>query len=282
MSSMDTHDRSGPSADQQALLDMLNGKPDRRLRCTEQTKNFRSVEQNVWEPFPCNNVLASDGSCFNMAAHLTPAELDELDDYAGSEHSMTLIDNTGMAAPTMTPDQQALFNRLSGGPDTLPSGTPLTARQQLLTWLQGPVATPVPVRESPLPGQELQIVKFEKDYGEEYETRTATTSLESATSISSRVMGGAASPMTEMHKPVLDIDMPVKAIESSTPGHYHLYIDKELSWEDYELLLRTLAAVGIIEPGYLDASVMRQHTSVRLPWVRKDAATLANESVKTF
>lgn len=73
------------------------------------------------------------------------------------------------------------------------------------------------------------------------------------------------------HKPVLDIDMPVRVVDSSTPGHHHLYIDKEMSWKKYRQLLKALVKAGIVEEGYLGASVERGFTGVRLPWVKKGA-----------
>lgn len=73
-----------------------------------------------------------------------------------------------------------------------------------------------------------------------------------------------------MHRPILDIDFPIYAIPSSTPGHYHLYIDKPMSKSDYMKLLATLAEVGIIEQGYYNASRMRGYTMVRLPGVKKE------------
>ena len=71
------------------------------------------------------------------------------------------------------------------------------------------------------------------------------------------------------HRPILDIDMAAHLIPSSTPGHFHLYIDKVMPWKDYEKLLLVLAEVGIIEYGYAQASIDRQYTAVRLPWIRK-------------
>lgn len=73
------------------------------------------------------------------------------------------------------------------------------------------------------------------------------------------------------HAPVLDIDVPARMVPSSTPGKHHLYIDVEMSWEQYERLLHVLADVGIIERGYLGASKERKFTAVRLPWIKKKA-----------
>jgi hypothetical protein len=72
-----------------------------------------------------------------------------------------------------------------------------------------------------------------------------------------------------LHAPTLDIDLPCMLVESSTPGHYHLYIDKAMPWEDYARLLNVLADVGIIERGYADASLRRGASFLRRPGVTK-------------
>lgn len=72
-----------------------------------------------------------------------------------------------------------------------------------------------------------------------------------------------------MHKVVLDIDMPVVVVPSSTPGHHHLMIDKELDWGHYQGLLVALAEAGLISHGYRNHSVRDGFTAVRLPWIKK-------------
>jgi hypothetical protein len=71
------------------------------------------------------------------------------------------------------------------------------------------------------------------------------------------------------HKPVLDIDMGCLLIDSSTPGHHHLIIDKPMPWSDYSKLLEVLGEVGILEPGYVHASLEREQSWVRTPWTPK-------------
>lgn len=73
------------------------------------------------------------------------------------------------------------------------------------------------------------------------------------------------------HRPVLDIDFPMAIVPSTTPGHGHLYLDKVLTWSQYVKLLEVLAEVGVLEDGYVQASIAREFTSVRLPWVKKPA-----------
>ena len=72
-----------------------------------------------------------------------------------------------------------------------------------------------------------------------------------------------------MHRPVLDIDFPAALIPSSTPGHFHLYLDKQMNFATYVILLDALAAAGVIEKGYASVSKARGYTSARLPWVKK-------------
>jgi len=72
-----------------------------------------------------------------------------------------------------------------------------------------------------------------------------------------------------LHIPILDIDMPAMLLKSSTYGHYHLYIDKPMSWENYCKLLDVMAEVGILEPGYVSVSKKRKRTQVRTPWTKK-------------
>jgi hypothetical protein len=127
----------------------------------------------------------------------------------------------------------------------------------------------------PLDGQALARTDFSNsangDYGNDHE---GVADLADANLITSIVDAGPLSHLGRDcadHKVVIDVDLPVTMIESSTPGHCHLFIDKAMDWPTYLALLEALAAAGIIEPGYLNAARRRGHTAVRLPWVRKDA-----------
>lgn len=71
------------------------------------------------------------------------------------------------------------------------------------------------------------------------------------------------------HAPVLDIDFPAAVYPSTTPGKFHLWLDKRVPHDKYMALLDALADAGIIEPGYADVSKKRGYTAVRLPWVEK-------------
>lgn len=105
-------------------------------------------------------------------------------------------------------------------------------------------------------------IDWEKQYALSDDHRTETE-LENAEVISSEVRG------TSMHTVMLDIDMPCFAIPSSTPNCYHLYIDKQLTWEQYMKLIEVLGEVGILQSGYVAATQMRKASFLRPPWVQK-------------
>jgi hypothetical protein len=96
--------------------------------------------------------------------------------------------------------------------------------------------------------------------------REKATSLDDAHVISSRYNNGQA-----RHALVIDIDHPSWLVPSTTPGHYHLYVDVPggIPHETYLYLLGALAQAGVIEQGYNSASHERGHSDVRLPWVQK-------------
>lgn len=74
------------------------------------------------------------------------------------------------------------------------------------------------------------------------------------------------------HYPAIDIDVPFEKVDSTNTekhGGGHLFIDVELTWNEYRLLLHTLATLGIVEPGYVAAAEMRGATFVRKPGEQK-------------
>lgn len=120
-------------------------------------------------------------------------------------------------------------------------------------------------RTAPLKGQVLRRVVKWRGPGYDGQDYEATLDINEASVTTSQVAG-----LPDIHKPVLDIDLPVKVVPSTTKGHFHLYIDKEMSWKKYLKLLDVLVEVGIIEDGYAGASEQRGFTAVRLPWVKKE------------
>lgn len=73
------------------------------------------------------------------------------------------------------------------------------------------------------------------------------------------------------HVLAIDVDYPTYLVESSTEGHYHLYVDVPggIPHEKYMRLLDALADAGVIQKGYAKVSKERGHSDLRLPWVAK-------------
>jgi len=118
----------------------------------------------------------------------------------------------------------------------------------------------------------LRVVRFtsanplQDEYDGDDEDTVTTTDLEEATVVSSDM----TTKDGYYHQPVIDFDIPVRLVPSSTPGHSHLYIDTPTSGAAYFQLLRALVDCGYVQPGYADASERRGHSDVRLPWIKKE------------
>lgn len=82
-----------------------------------------------------------------------------------------------------------------------------------------------------------------------------------------------------MHAPVIDFDIPIKAVPSSQMGHWHLYIESTCTAEEHFEILDTLAKAGFVEQGYADASRKKGFSAVRPPGVIKPGA---DESVASL
>lgn len=99
------------------------------------------------------------------------------------------------------------------------------------------------------------------------EKRIEVEDLEAATLVGSKMLPwpwGEDDDET-LHMPVIDIDFEASLVPSRTSGHFHLYLNRSMSWERYVVLLQALAQAGIIEWGYYHASIMRGQTFVRWP-----------------
>lgn len=105
----------------------------------------------------------------------------------------------------------------------------------------------------------------------------ATSDLAEANVVSSELKAGGLKAdggnlvRVPRHAVLLDLDYPAYLIESSTPGHHHLYLDVPggVKHEDYMELLALLGRIGVIEEGYAEVSIKRGHSDLRLPWVTK-------------
>lgn len=85
-------------------------------------------------------------------------------------------------------------------------------------------------------------------------------------------------PPVFKHLVAVDLDIPAVLVPSSTLGHSHLIIDKELTWPQYRKLLEVLGEVGILEEGYVAASLRRNTTHIRAPWFPKEWPPTAQQT----
>lgn len=108
----------------------------------------------------------------------------------------------------------------------------------------------------------------DREYDPDAPDCEAVDGVEDANVVSS-LERGADPKANPIHYPVLDIDRPCVLVESSTPGHYHLYIDVAVGDGAYWAMCEAMAEAQILQPGYVAASKRRGYTSVRLPWIRK-------------
>lgn len=131
-------------------------------------------------------------------------------------------------------------------------------------------------RTLPFPGQiMLQDVEFNSPGYEDWgglDDIPQTQDVNEANAITSATVTGK-------HKLVIDIDFPMYIVPSSTPGHGHLYIDKEIEWPRLVEILGALADAGIVEEGYAAASIDQGFTTVRAPWTKKSEGEVVAVSV---
>lgn len=119
-----------------------------------------------------------------------------------------------------------------------------------------------------LPHVMYKDVVFADDYGSATRTDRCRTMLEYDAEIVSSKLDDKLFG-TAMHAPCIDLDIPAALVPSSTPGHFHLYIDKVMPWRKYKRLLKAMVKAGLVEEGYYKVSCRRKETHLRVPWVRK-------------
>lgn len=119
----------------------------------------------------------------------------------------------------------------------------------------------------PIEGQiMLTGVEFDTGYEDTLANLEQTADPEKANAITSAAADGSG------HKLIIDVDFPVHAVPSSTPGHFHLYIDKIISFDHLVGILHAMSDAGIVEPGYAGAVEDQGFATVRAPWTKKENA----------
>lgn len=111
---------------------------------------------------------------------------------------------------------------------------------------------------------ELDDPEVNPNYADD--NRYEVADLNSANLISSEL---AYASLKGDHMPVLDIDYDAHLEPSSTPGHFHLYLNRTITWEQYKKLLDVMGEIGLLEPGFVKLSKERGASYVRKPGHKK-------------
>lgn len=69
--------------------------------------------------------------------------------------------------------------------------------------------------------------------------------------------------------PIIDLDFNFRIEESSTPGHYHIYLDVPMGRVKFTALMLVLWWTHCVEMGYAVWSIRRMGNFVRLPGTEK-------------
>jgi hypothetical protein len=120
-------------------------------------------------------------------------------------------------------------------------------------------------------GVEIQAAYFtsEKEglsdsVGRVYDESLAEKVNKDANVITSKIRG-----KKNKHKIILDLDYEAALIPTSTPGHYHLMIDKDLDTLQYAEFIEVCHRVGLIADGNMSQWNRELTQFLRLPTVRK-------------
>lgn len=82
--------------------------------------------------------------------------------------------------------------------------------------------------------------------------------------------------------PPLPIDATLTLVPSTSPGHFHLYIEKELRWDDYLRLLKAFVKAGLVEKAYCRSAARRGMTMLVKPGMRNPRKPLPNDLAPPF
>ena len=68
-----------------------------------------------------------------------------------------------------------------------------------------------------------------------------------------------------LHLAMFDVDIDAMLVPSRTPGHWHLYFDRRLTWRQYKKLMKAMAAADIIDRKWVSANLSRKQSFLRVP-----------------
>ncbi len=98
----------------------------------------------------------------------------------------------------------------------------------------------------------------------------------SANLITSQIEG------SDWHAPVIDLDFPCELRPSATEGHFHLLLNKPVTWEKYQLLLKALVAAGLCEHGWVQSAINSGMSAIRAEGVIKYEMELYRKNLSSL
>ena len=95
-------------------------------------------------------------------------------------------------------------------------------------------------------------------------TMSEVATLEASNLVSSRIKG-----TPDLHLPAIDLDFPCTLVPSRTEGHFHLYLDRPLTWDRYKVILDAFLEAGLIDVGWHRQALKDKQTYLRTgPYVQ--------------
>ncbi len=103
------------------------------------------------------------------------------------------------------------------------------------------------------------------------EANLITSRLEASLDNGERMQSGGSMP--QMHYILIDLDHEAELIETSTPGHFHLYVKHAVTEEQLDKLVSVMEEIGMINPGIKRGWEGRGALCLRKPGVVKGVET---------
>ncbi len=69
--------------------------------------------------------------------------------------------------------------------------------------------------------------------------------------------------------PFIDFAVPVKLVPSSSKNHFHVYLDVEMSWEEYQKLLEEMLDLGLLGADWVKMAIKQKMTTLIRPGLTK-------------
>lgn len=120
-------------------------------------------------------------------------------------------------------------------------------------------------------GEYLPLSRHPGDWSTLADTQAASSGAQpvAVTLVTSLKHPNIFDTTSEIHAPVLDLDIEHEYWPSSRPGHASLMLNVDLPAELHAELLDVLERCGILESGFVASAKAKGYAAVRTPWTKK-------------